>query len=67
MICDPGTEVPGWLLIVCSSLSRSLDNRPTMTSIQILLLAALCVFAVYRQSRRAKVIGAARFKRGGHP
>jgi hypothetical protein len=33
-----------------------------MTPVQILILAALCVFAVYRQSRRSEVIGASRFK-----
>jgi len=33
-----------------------------MTPSQILILAALCVFAVYRQSRRFEVVGASRFK-----
>jgi hypothetical protein len=33
-----------------------------MTPIQILVLAALCVFAVYRQSRRSEVIGVSRFR-----
>lgn len=33
-----------------------------MTPVQILILAALCVFAVYRQSRRSEGVGASRFK-----
>jgi hypothetical protein len=33
-----------------------------MTPGQILILAALCIFAVYRQSRRSEVNGASRFK-----
>src|SRR5664279_3842936 len=37
-------------------------EQSTMTPVQILILAALCVFAVYRQSRRSEVIGASRFK-----
>jgi hypothetical protein len=33
-----------------------------MSPIQIVILVALCVFAVYRQSRRSEVVGRSRFK-----